>query len=284
MTTPVKTSPIAKRIYANPISKGNIGKSFLTDLVVSWLDARKVTWSGSDLDDRHKTFSAKYPQEVQLYKVGEDRDSKEAFQTIFRRVLQDENAVHVIDTRAQIDEVFVGALEDNDFLGLCQEEGMRMTLFMFPTDEVASMKNFVQLIQSTAGMVDFVIVDNPAKSKGKLFYGSDLEATLQRLGAEALRIPIINYSTSRIMEVSEIKAKRGIPLAEFASRESGHLDILMVREIQSALATMYAQFDKIADVLLPDDLSVAIKSLVPHQPSKRNMLEKDEGFQLNLSN
>ena len=282
MSQPVIPTEIVRRIHANPQSKGNLGKSLETEMRCAWLDARSIPWRGSDLDDRHATFARRHPEDVQSYKIGNAEEANEAFLSLFRSISQDPTPVHLIDTRAQIDELFVDAFEKIDFIEQCREEGARLTLFLFPTDELESMENFTQLVKFGAGLVDFVVVNNPAKARGKLYFGSTLEATLQQFGARTITIPTINYTTLRAMEIAENKAGRGISFAEFAAQESGHLERIMVREIQYTLSTMYPAYDQIADLLLPSELAAKVKESIPTPTTVRKSKVKEDRFQLNL--
>ncbi len=282
MSQPETIHQILRRIHANPGSKGNQGKSLETELRCAWLDARGVPWRGSDLDDRHQTFHQRHPADVKPYKIGNEAEAKETFMGVFREILQDPAPVHVMDTRAQIDELFITAVEELDFLALCREEGIRMTLFLFPTDELESMANFARLVKFGAGVVDIVVVNNPVKAKGKLYFGSTLEATLKQYGAQTITVPGINYTTLRAMEIAEIKAGRGISFAEFASHESGHLERIMVREIQFTLSRMYSAYDRIAELLLPSESAAKLREAAPAQATARKA-KKDDRFELNLS-
>ena len=282
MNQPINPDETLRRIHANPQSKGNLGKSLETELRCAWLDARGIPWRGTDLDDRHKTFATRHPQDVKLCKIGNEQEASEAFLGLFRGILHDPSPVHVIDTRAQIDELFVTAVEELDFVGLCREEGIRMTLFLFPTDELESMANFTRLVKFGAGIVDFVVVKNPVKAKGKLYFGSSLEGTLQQYGAKTITIPNINYTTLRAMELAEIRAGRGISFAEFAAPESGHLERIMTREIQFTLSRMYSAYDAIAELLLPTELAAKLKESAAAHVATRKSKAKDDRFQLNL--
>src|ERR1700733_8777068 len=99
---------IKRRIHLNPQSKGNLGKSFEAEFRTAWLDQLGVQWNGSDLDDRHHTFASR---------------------------LKDTAPVHVIDTRAQADALIMAALEELQVLDVCAEQEVRLTFFLFPTDD-----------------------------------------------------------------------------------------------------------------------------------------------------
>src|SRR2546430_15121711 len=76
---------ITRRIHLNPQSKGNLGKSFEAEFRTAWLDRLGIPWNGSDLDDRHHTFSSRHPGAVQSYQLGNEHESKTALLKLFRR-------------------------------------------------------------------------------------------------------------------------------------------------------------------------------------------------------
>jgi hypothetical protein len=245
---------ITRRIHLNPQSKGNLGKSFEAEFRVAWLDRRGLTWNGSDLDDRHHTFGSRHAEIVRSYQLGNEHESKTALLSLFRRVLKDAAPVHVIDTRAQADALILAALEELQILDVCADEGMRLTFFLFPTDDTESMNNVGRLFLYAGDRVDYVIVHNPVKARGDLFKGSALEKQLQAYGAKAITLPAITPTTLLAMEKAEATAKRGLSFAELSHVEDRYLERLLAGEIQWAMKKMFRQYDAIADFLLPSEL------------------------------
>ena len=251
---------ISRRIHLNPQSKGNLGKSFEAEFRVAWLDRHGLAWNGSDLDDRHHTFASRHPENVRSYQLGNEHESKTALLSLFRRVLKDTAPVHVIDTRAQADALILGALEELQVLDVCADEGVRLTFFLFPTDDTESMNNVGRLFLYAGDRVDYVIVHNPMKARGDLFRGSALEKQLQAYGARAVTLPFITPTTLLAMEKAEAVAKRGLSFAELSHVEARYLDRFLAGEIQWAMQKMFRQYDAIADLLLPTEL-------IPEEPA-----------------
>jgi len=245
---------ITRRIHLNPQSKGNLGKSFEIEFRTAWLDLHAVPWNGSDLDDRHHTFASRHPDPVRSYELGNTQESKTALLTLFRRVLKDTAPVHVIDTRAQADALIVTALEELQVLDICAEQGVRLTFFLFPTDDTESMTNVGRLLLYAGDRVDYVIVHNPAKSRGDLFKGSPLERQFIEFGAKAITLPTVTPTTLLAAEKAESIAKRGLSFAELSHPEAQHLERILAGEIQWAMQKMFRQYDAIADLLLPANL------------------------------
>ncbi len=243
-----------RRIHLNPQSKGNLGKSFEAEFRVAWLDRLGIQWNGSDLDDRHHTFASRHRDSVRSYELGSEQESKTALLSLFRRVLKDAAPVHVIDTRAQADALIVSALDELQVLDVCAEQNIRLTFFLFPTDETESMNNVGRLFLYAGDRVDYVIVHNPAKARGDLFKGSPLEAQLIEFGARSITLPPLTPTTLMAIEKAEAKARRSLSFAEVSQVEAGHLERLLAGEVQWAMQKMFRQYDAIADLLLPTEL------------------------------
>ncbi len=245
---------ITRRIHLNPQSKGNLGKSFEAEFRTAWLDRMGVPWNGSDLDDRHHTFASRHPAAVRSYQLGNAQESKTALLSLLRRVLKDVAPVHVIDTRAQADALILSALEELQVLDICAEQGVRLTFFLFPTDDTESMTNLGRLFLYAGDRVDYVVVHNPAKARGDLFKGSPLERQLIDFGARAITLPAITPTTLLAAEKAESIARRGLSFAELSQVEAGHLERLLAGEIQWAMQKMFRQYDAMANLLLPSAL------------------------------
>lgn len=259
---------ITRRIHLNPQSKGNLGKSFETEFRTAWLDRLGIAWTGSDLDDRHHTFASRHPHLVRSYQLGNEHESKTALLSLFRRVLKDATPVHVIDTRAQADALILSALDELQVLDICAEDGVRLTFLLFPTDETESMNNVGRLFLYAGDRVDYVIIHNPAKARGDLFKGSQLQAQLVEFGAKSITLPPITPTTLLALEKAEAHAKRALSFAEVSHVEAGHLERLLAGEVQWAMQKMFRQYDAISDLLLPTELVSQEAPAAMPQPSE----------------
>jgi hypothetical protein len=261
---------ITRRIHLNPQSKGNLGKSFETEFRTAWLDRLGIAWNGSDLDDRHHTFASRHPELVRSYQLGNEHESKTALLSLFRRVLKDTAPVHVIDTRAQADALILSAFDELQVLDVCTEQSVRLTFVLFPTDETESMNNVGRLFLYAGDRVDYVIIHNPAKARGDLFKGSQLQAQLVEFGAKSITLPPITPTTLLALEKAEAQARRALSFAEVSHVEAGHLERLLAGEVQWAMQKMFGQYDAIADLLLPTELIPQKKlTAMPRQPESQ---------------
>lgn len=248
-----------RRIHINPQSKGSLGKSFEAEFRTAWLDWLEVPWSGSDLDDRHRTFADRHPDRVRSYKLGDDQDSKSTLLGLFRGLARQEAPVHVIDVRAQADALLLHAFEELQVLESLAEEGVRFTFFLFPSDDTESMGNLMDLFCYAGDRVDYVIVHNPAKVRTDLFRGSGLEAELKTFGAVSVELPTLTPITLLAMKRAEAKAGRKLSFAELAHPAAGHLERLLAGELQWAMQRLFPQYHAAASLLLP-------KNHLPKEP------------------
>jgi len=270
---------ITQRIHLNPQSKGNLGKSFEAEFRTAWLDRLGIPWNGSDLDDRHHTFASRHPGAVQSYQLGNEHESKTALLKLFRRVLKDAAPVHVIDTRAQADALILSAMDELQVLDICADQGVRLTFFLFPTDDTESMTNAGRLFLYAGDRVDYIIVHNPAKARGDLFKGSQLESQLTDFGAKAITLPAITPTTLLAAEKAESVARRGLSFAELSNPDAKYLERLLAGEIQWAMQRMFRQYDAIADLLLPTELVSQEKPVVRANESPKTEPQPQLNFE-----
>jgi hypothetical protein len=242
---------IIKRIHINPQSKGSLGKSFEAEFRTAWLDYHGIAWSGSDLDDRHRSFADRHPEQVKSHKLGSDDESKSTLLGMFRNVALNETPVHVVDCRAQADGLIVQALDSLQLLETLAVQGIRFTFFLFPSEDTESMNNLLDLFFFAGDRVDYCVVHNPARVRTNLFRNSAIEAELKRFGAKEITLPVVTSITLLAVKRAEAKAGRKLSFAEVATPGAPHLELMLAGEMQWAMQQMFRQYDAVADLLLP---------------------------------
>ena len=261
-----------KRIHLNPQSKGSLGKSFEIEFRTAWLDCLNIPWNGSDLDDRHRTFADRHPEQVQSYRLGNDDDSKSTLLGLFRTAARSDAPVHLVDCRAQADALIVQALQELQMLETLADEGIRITFLLFPSEDTESMNNLMDLFCFAGDRVDYVIVHNPAKVRTDLFKKSGLEAELRKFGAKELTLPVVTSITMLAMKRAEAKAGRKLSFAEVTHPEAGHLERMLAGEMQWAMQRMLPQYHALAELLLPP--SLVPKEAPWAQPAEKPQLKQ----------
>jgi hypothetical protein len=241
---------ITKRIHINPQSKGSLGKSFEAEFRTAWLTCHGVTWNGSDLDDRHHSFADRHPEQVQSYVLGSADDSKSTLLGLFRNVTRSDTSVHVIDCRAQADDLIVQALESLQLIETLAAQGIRFTFFLFPSEDTESMNNLLDLFYFAGDRVDYVTVHNPAKVRTNLFRNSPIEAELKKFGAKELTLPVVTSITLLAIKRAEAKAGRKLSFAEVAIPGASHIEVMLAGEMQWAMQQMFRQYNAVAGLLV----------------------------------
>jgi hypothetical protein len=271
---------INKRIHINPQSKGSLGKSFEAEFRSAWLEYHGIRWNGSDLDDRHHSFSDRHPEQVQSHILGSDDDSKSTLLGLFRNVTRSDAPVHIIDCRAQADGIIVQALESLQLIESLAAQGIRFTFFLFPSEDTESMNNLLDLFYFAGDRVDYVIVHNPAKVRTNLFRKSNIETELKKFGAKELKLPVVTSITLLAIKRAEAKAGRKLSFAEVAAPGGAHLELMLAGEMQWAMQQMFRQYDTLANLLVPEQQLPEAKPepepLVRPHRSKQPMLNLGE--------
>lgn len=244
---------ITRRIHLNPQSKGGLGKSFETEFRVAWLEWLGIPWSGSDLDDRHHTFRDRHPAHVLSHRLGNMQESKATLLNLFRRLASMKEAVHVMDCRAQADDLILSTLDELQVLTTLGEAGVRFTFLLFPSEDTESMNNLMDLFEFAGDRVDYLIIQNPARVRTDLFTGSGLESELRKFGARTLVMPSITPVTLLAIKRAEEKAKKKLSFAEVARPDSGYLERMLMGEMQWAMQKMFPQYLEAAELLVPED-------------------------------
>lgn len=267
---------ITRRIHLNPQSKGGLGKSFETEFRVAWLQWLGIPWSGSDLDDRHHTFRDRHPDRVQSHRLGNVQESKATLLNLFRRLPAMKEAVHVMDCRAQADDLILSTLEELQVLTTLAEAGVRFTFLLFPSEDTESMNNLMDLFEFAGDRVDYLIIQNPARVRTDLFTGSGLEGELKKFGARTLVLPSITPVTLLAIKRAELKARRKLSFAEAARLEAGHLERMLAGEMQWGMQKMFPQYQEAAELLVPEDwiperTDVESKPAVAQSPTQRSL-------------
>jgi hypothetical protein len=215
---------------------------------------------------------------VQSYKLGSDDESKSTMLGLFRNVSRNDAPVHVIDCRAQADDLIVQALESLQLLESLATHGIRFTFFLFPSEDTESMSNLLDLFYFAGDRVDYAVVHNPAKVRTNLFKKSNIEAELKKFGAKEMTLPVVTSITLLAIKRAEAKAGRKLSFEEAATPDTPHLELMLAGEMQWAMQQMFRQYDVIADLLVPSE---QMPELEPqNEPAAKPACSKQPMFNL----
>lgn len=258
------------RLLATVQSKGNLGKSTECLARIEWLNRLPIEWLAYDLDDAHRSIVKRYPAQTKLLAVS-GPESAEQLLRVFRNAGR--TSVQIMDARAQATDEILRVIQRTHFLSIAADQGIRMTVFLFPFDDLATMENLEKIVRELGDAVDYVVVRNPAKNQTRMFDGSGLQSILGEWGAVEITMPVLFKST--LLQLDELEARhgRGITWSEAICNRDLKLDLFARGDLESFLTDIYTQYDAIAGHLLPTEATAKIR------PTKAAAVETKTGFQ-----
>jgi hypothetical protein len=250
------TSEILHRLVVPIQTRGNLGKSTEAIARCEWMTERSVTWRGYDLDAFNRTLSTTYLEDVVFVEPGPEPEGE--LIKIFRGLAQSE--VTVIDPSAHMNRTILRAMEMVRLTQLCEAVAARVTVLIYPVDEVSDMDDIAQTVEALGDSVEWVIVRNPVKiPTTKFFQGSELESQLFGFGAARLEIPALLSDTRNHLRSREIQLGRGLSPAEALRNPSIQLDIAHRIVLEQWLADFSERLDVIAGHLIPTQKAKALQ-------------------------
>ena len=259
-------------------ARGNVGKSTTLSALGGWLEQHAVQWRGFDLDPDHRSFARLFPEKVALVPLGDEPEGD------LIKLLRGCAGlpVTVIDPRAHLSEILIRGFELIRFPETFADADGRVTVLLFPADDLEVMTDMDQTVSRLGGTVDYVVVKNRARApRTRMFDGSELEGELQALGAEVLEFPALLSVARNHLAALEADLGRGVCHAEAVMNLDLPLDSLVRMVIEDWIKGIFRKFDRIAGKLLPVDLAAGLgseqASLPPAMPIRR-------GAKINRSN
>lgn len=211
------------------------------------MNRRGVAWNGYDLDAFNRTLSATY-ERVRFIEAGPEPEGE--LIKIFRQITQSE--VTVVDPSAHMNRTILRAIDMVKLPEMCAEASARVTVLIYPVDEVSDMDDIAHTVETLTDSVDWVIVRNPVRiPTSKFFQGSELEAELLSYGARRLEIPSLLSDTRNHLRAREVQLGRGLSPAEALANADVQLDMAHRIILEQWLADLFGRFDAIAGQLIP---------------------------------
>lgn len=243
---------IKSRLLATVQSKGNLGKSTECLARIEWLNSLSVQWQAYDLDDAHQSIVKRHPEQTKLIPVS-GPESAEQLLRVFRNAGR--TPIQIVDARAQATDQILEVMQRTHFLSVAAAQGIRMTVFLFPYDDLATMQNLETIVRTLGTAVDYVIVRNPAKNPTRMFDGSGLQFALKEWGSAEITMPALFKST--LLQLDELEARhgRGISWAEAIGNPDLNLEVFARGDLECFLAELHAEYHAIAHLLLPTELA-----------------------------
>jgi hypothetical protein len=273
--TTSKNSEIKHRLVVPIQTRGNIGKSTEAIVRCEWMNYRSVHWKGYDLDSFNRTLSTTYPEKVTFVPATPEPEGE--IIKILRRITQAD--VTVIDPSAHMNQTILKAFQMVRFAELAAGAQARVTVLIFPIDEVSDMDDITATVETLADTVDWVVVRNRAKIPAtKFFDGSEIERILLDYGAAFLELPSLLSDTRNHLRAHEVRLGRGLSPAEALKNPALKIDMAHRLILEDWLLEMFRRFDSIASHLLPSETASKIKP--PIEPAAK--LPRKRGAAINV--
>jgi hypothetical protein len=246
--TPAPAPEVKHRLVTPLQVRGNLGKS--TEAIVrgEWMRARRIGWQGFDLDQDNRTLSLALPEEVQLVEL-----SPEPVSDLVRLLRAAPKAsVTTIDPRAHLHSLILETLKLLRFTEWGAALGVRLTVLVFPLDELSDLDDIARTVEALGPGVDWVIVRNARlQGRTRMFDGSGLEAELLGLGAVTLRLPLLLSDTRAHLRAKEVRLGRALSFSEALKNPEVGLDLTHRLVLEDWLRRLFGQYDALAAQFLP---------------------------------
>jgi hypothetical protein len=273
------TAAIMHRLILPLQRRGNLGKSTLISAAAQFCDHHSVAWQGYDLDPEHRSFSRLFPDQVTLRELIEEPEAE----CIRIARAATGSPVTLIDPRAHLSDALGRGFEMLRFPEEFAKAGGRLTVPLFPADDLEILTDIDSLVTNLGGSVDYLVVRNPARQpRTRMFTGSELEADLLRLGAAAIELPALLGVARNHLSALETDLGRGVTHTEAVANPDLALDGIVRLVIEDWLRNTFRRFGGVADLLLPTADAAKIRPVDtrPHCEAPRPM----RGAKINRSN
>jgi hypothetical protein len=189
--------------------------------------------------------------------------------------------VTVIHPSAHMNQTILRAFEMVRFAELAASVQARVTVLVFPIDEVSDMDDINATVDTLGDTVDWVVVRNRAKiPRTKFFDGGEIETTLRNYGAAFLEIPSLLSDTRNHLRAYEVRLGRGLSPAEALKNPELKIDLAHRLILEDWLREMFRRFDAIAFHLLPGE--AAAKIVPPIEAAAKS--PRKRGAAINVEN
>src|SRR3984885_1496441 len=230
-----------RRMLTSLQSTGRIGRSTLKQGLLSWFGYAGIEFTAIDADPEHRTLSSWYPDLTDKKPYHDENDLLPILNTV------GEAGVQLIDFPSQETQSILRAFQHFNALELFAAKNIRLTVFIFASDERAAMASAHQIISSFDSSADYVIVENPARFTSGVFFHSKLPELLEQFHAPTIKIPRITQTTIAILDDASKQLKKSLTFRE----AEPVLEIGSRFELEHWRNRLFAQFEDIADFLLP---------------------------------
>jgi hypothetical protein len=228
-----------KRLIICPQSKGGIGKSTAAIFTSQYLTHLKAQHQLFDLDDSNSTTHAMLPQANFLaIQTADDIDKLDELGKAL-----DKHDIILVDLKATMGGVLHQWLETRDFAAYASEIGAQLTFMLMAVDDADAMTQMVEAVERYRDQPRYIIFCNRGVRTSLLYEGSDVRKKLQAWKSPEVRIEKLPTAIHNQMVVNGQTLTAAIESKDYHPLERSNMRRL--------LRSIYAEFDKAREVLLP---------------------------------
>lgn len=279
---PAAEKPAIRHRVVVPIqTRGGIGKSTEAIARASWMDQRGVQWQGFDLDAQNRSFSDNFPESAKLVQLSPSEPEGDIIR-LLRKATHAE--VTAIDPQAHMNLTILQALRLIQFPQQAATAGVRLTVLVYPMDELSDMDDIQSTVDALGDTVDWVIVRNPARQpRTRMFDGSQIETELKDFGAATLNLPALLSDTRMALRSLELQQNRVINPVEALANKEISFDLAHRMVLEDWTRRTFAAFDEIAPHLLPPEKGLEVQTSHPKVAAPAAAARR-RGSSVNLAN
>ena len=228
------------RLITSFQSTGRMGRSTLQQALISWFAYAGVEFSAVDTDGEHKTLSSWYPDIAAFHPYRREDD-------LLPCLNQAGTApVELIDFPAQATQSVLAAFNHFNAFAIFADKGIRLTVFIFASDERAAMTSGAQIVSTLGKRADYIVVTNPARFTSQVFFASKLAEILK--DAPTIEVPRITGATIEAVDTASKKERKALTFRQAENL----LEIGSKYELEHWRNRLFAQFEDHSKYLLPD--------------------------------
>jgi hypothetical protein len=241
-----------KKVILTLHSKGSVGKSTFCEALSNFYDELNVDWQGFDLDDRHHNFFDRHPKNVEKIHISREQDINEFMQKIL--LGNKEKVVQIVDSRAQVDEMFISAFEKTNIIQNTIDSKVSLTIVLFPCNDSSAMKNLARIVNYFRENVEYIVVKNPAQvGSFSIFDNSKLPEFIDKCGGYTIEMPSISAGAMAQMASLENQLRRGLSFIEYGRNSDIYGQKVFSSEILYFLNKMQSLFLKEWRLFFPSE-------------------------------
>ena len=255
---PAVNSAVRHRVVVPIQTRGGIGKSTEAIARAAWMDQRDVKWQGFDLDAQNRTFSDNFPGQATLVDLSQTEPEGDVIKLLRKAAFKE---VTAIDPQAHMNRTILQALKVTKFPETSAQDGVRLTVLVYPMDEITDMDDIASTIDALGNTVDWVIVRNPARQpRTRMFDGSGIESELQGFGAATMTLPALLTDTRMALRNLEVQQGRAINPVEALGNRELKFDMAHRMVLEDWTRRTFQAFDAIAPHLLPTEKGAEVQA------------------------